>query len=295
MARQRTIEHEKSVEGVGLHSGERVRLKLEPAGEGAGLRFRRVDISDRDNEIPAHALCVSTTQLGTNLTNAAGVSIATVEHLLAACAGMGLDNAVIEVDGPEVPILNGSSLPFCQMIDAAKLVEQSALRRRLKILKPVEIVDGPKRVRLIPGKGFKVQVKIDFSTRVIGKQDIEVDMTDGAFLREIAYARTFGFSHEVEKLRSMGLARGGSLDNAIVIDGDSVLNPDGLQTPDEFVRHKLLDVIGDLCLAGGPIEGRYEGDQPGHALNNRLLRAVFADPESHEWVEDEDEALSAPA
>lgn len=295
MARQRTTEYEKSVEGVGLHSGERVRLTLKPAGEGAGLRFRRVDVSDRDHEIPAHALCVSTTQLGTNLTNAAGVSIATVEHLLAACAGMGLDNAVIEVDGPEVPILDGSSLPFCQLIDAANLVEQAAPRRRLRILNPVEIVDGAKRVRLSPTEGFTVQVKIDFPTRAIGKQEIVVDMTDGAFLRGIAYARTFGFIHEVEKLRSMGLARGGSLDNAVVIDGDDILNPDGLQAPDEFVRHKVLDVIGDLCLAGGPIEGLYEGDQPGHALNNRLLRAVFSDPATHEWVEDEDEVLSAPA
>lgn len=295
MARQRTIEHEMSVDGVGLHSGERVRLTLKPAAAGAGLRFRRVDVSDRDNEIPAHALCVSTTQLGTNLTNAAGVTIATVEHLLAACAGMGLDNAVVEVDGPEVPILDGSSLPFCELIDAAKLIEQPARRRRLRILKPVEIVDGAKRVRLSPAEGFTMQVKIDFPARAIGKQEIEVDLTDGLFLQEIAYARTFGFIDEVEKLRSMGLARGGSLDNAVVIDGDDVLNPEGLQTPDEFVRHKLLDVIGDLCLAGGLIKGRYEGDQPGHALNNRLLRAVFSDPATHEWVEDEDEALSAPA
>lgn len=295
MARQQTVKTSKYVDGVGLHTGERVRLTLLPAEAGAGLRFRRQDVADRSNEIPAHALCVSTTQLGTNLTNHAGVSVATVEHFLAACAGLGLDNALIEIDGPELPILNGSSLPFCEMIDAAGLVEQAAPRRRLKILEPVEIVDGAKSVRFTPADGFTVSVKIDFPTRAIGKQEIEIELSDSAFRDEVAYARTFGFIHEVEKLRSMGLARGGSMENAIVIDGDNVLNPDGLQAPDEFVRHKLLDVIGDLCLAGGPIEGRYEGDQPGHALNNRLLRAVFADPSTHEWIDDAATELHAPA
>lgn len=286
MARQQTIATQKHVEGVGLHSGDRVLLTLIPAEAGVGVRFVRRDVADRPNEIAADALRVSTTQLGTNLTNEDGVSLATVEHFLAACAGMGLDNVRVEIDGPELPILDGSSAPFCDLIDAAGLVELDAPRRRLKMLKTVEIEDGVKSVRLAPGEGFVVRVGIDFSTRAIGRQTFELELADGAFVREIAYARTFGFAHEVEKMRSMGLALGGSLENAIVIDGDDVLNPDGLQVPDEFVRHKFLDVIGDLFLAGGPILGRYEGEQPGHALNNRLLRAVFDDPSTHEWVDD---------
>lgn len=291
MARQTTIEKSTSVDGVGLHSGERVQLRLKPAKPNTGVRFVRADVTDRDNEIAASALAVSTTQLGTNLTNAAGVSVATVEHFLAACAGMGLDNVVAELDGPELPILDGSSAPFCRLIEEAGLRTLDATRRRLKILRPIEIVDGVKRVALSPGAGFSASVSIDFPTRAIGRQEIDFTMTDGAFKQDIAFARTFGFAHEVDYMRSMGLARGGSLDNAVVIDGDDVLNPDGLQTPDEFVRHKLLDVIGDLFLAGGPIEGRYEGEQPGHALNNRLLRALFDDPASHEWLSDTDDRL----
>ena len=286
MARQQSIVNSQSIHGVGLHSGERVRLTLKPAKAGTGVRFVRADITDRNNEIAASALAVSTTQLGTNLTNEAGVSIATVEHFLAACAGMGIDNAIAELDGPELPILDGSSAPFCELIERAGPVALDARRRRLKILKQVEIVDGVKSARLSPGAGFEARVAIDFPTRAIGRQEISFSMMDRAFVRDVAYARTFGFAHEVERMRSMGLARGGSLENAIVIDGDNILNPDGLQTPDEFVRHKLLDVIGDLFLAGGPIEGRYDGEQPGHALNNRLLRALFDDPSTHKWVDD---------
>lgn len=295
MARQTTIEHERSVDGVGLHSGERVRLRLKPAEAGAGVSFVRGDVTDRDNAIPASALAVSTTQLGTNLTNRAGVTVATVEHFLAACAGMGLDNAVAELDGPELPVLDGSSAPFCRLIESAGLKPQDAPRRRLKIRKAIEIVDGVKRVALSPGEGFSARVSIDFPTRAIGRQEMTFTMADGAFKQDVAFARTFGFAHEVDHMRSRGLARGGSLDNAVVIDGDDVLNPEGLQAPDEFVRHKMLDVIGDLFLAGGPIEGRYEGDQPGHALNNRLLRMLFDDPSSHEWLEDRENELRAGA
>lgn len=295
MARQTTIDQERSVDGVGLHSGERVRLRLKPAEAGAGVSFVRADVTDRDNVIPASALAVSTTQLGTNLTNRAGVTVATVEHFLAACAGMGLDNAVAELDGPELPVLDGSSAPFCRLIESAGLKLQDAPRRRLKIRKAIEIVDGVKRVALSPGEGFSARVSIDFPTRAIGRQEMTFTMADGAFKQDVAFARTFGFAHEVDHMRSRGLARGGSLDNAVVIDGDDVLNPEGLQAPDEFVRHKMLDVIGDLFLAGGPIEGRYEGDQPGHALNNRLLRMLFDDPSSHEWLEDRENELRAGA
>lgn len=295
MARQTTIDQERRVDGVGLHSGERVRLRLKPAEAGAGVSFVRADVTDRDNVIPASALAVSTTQLGTNLTNRAGVTVATVEHFLAACAGMGLDNAVAELDGPELPVLDGSSAPFCRLIESAGLKLQDAPRRRLKIRKAIEIVDGVKRVALSPGEGFSARVSIDFPTRAIGRQEMTFTMADGAFKQDVAFARTFGFAHEVDHMRSRGLARGGSLDNAVVIDGDDVLNPEGLQAPDEFVRHKMLDVIGDLFLAGGPIEGRYEGDQPGHALNNRLLRMLFDDPSSHEWLEDRENELRAGA
>ncbi len=288
MARQQTIANIVEIDGVGLHSGERALLRLKPAEAGTGVRFVRADVKDRANEIAASALAVSTTQLGTNLTNEAGVSVATVEHFLAACSGMRLDNVIAELDGPELPILDGSSRPFCELISSGGLVELPSPRRRLKILKVVEIADGAKRVRLSPGEGFSANVSIDFPTRAIGRQQIAFELSDGAFCNDVAFARTFGFAHEVEQLRSMGLARGGSLANAIVIDGDDVLNPDGLQAPDEFVRHKLLDVIGDLFLAGGPIEGAYEGEQPGHALNNRLLRSVFDDPSSHEWLVDPD-------
>lgn len=286
MHRQHTIARPASCTGIGLHTGMRVRLTVRPANAGEGVRFVRTDVKDRDRVIAAHALNVSSTQLGTNVTNGAGVSVATVEHFLAACSGLGVDNLIAELDGPEAPIMDGSAAPFVALIAEAGLTTQEAPRRRLRILKPVEVRDGIKLARLSPGEGFSIRVAIDFPARAIGKQTIAFVMQSDAFARDVAFARTFGFAAEVEKLRSMGLARGGSLDNAIVVDGDVILNPDGLQVPDEFVRHKLLDVIGDLYLAGGPIEGVYEGDQTGHALNNRLLRAVFADESAFAWVED---------
>lgn len=283
MDRQTTIAKPASCTGVGLHSGARARLTIRPAGEGEGVAFERTDVKDRDARVVASALNVSTTKLGTNLTNGAGVTVATVEHFLAACSGMGIDNLVAELDGPELPILDGSSAPFCKLIAEAGIAPQSAARKRLKIRKTVEVREGPKLARLSPGDGFEIRVGIDFPSRAIGRQRILFRMTPGAFANDVAFARTFGFAHEVEKLRSMGLARGGGLENAIVVDGDAILNPDGLQVPDEFVRHKLLDVIGDLFLAGGPIDGVYDGEQPGHALNNRLLRALFADDQAFAW------------
>ena len=286
MHRQHTIARAASCAGIGLHTGARSKLTIRPANVGEGVRFVRTDVKDRDPVVPASALGVSSTHLGTNLTNGAGVSVATVEHFLAACSGMGVDNLVAELDGPEAPIMDGSAAPFVALIAEAGLTAQLAAQRRLKILKPVEVREGRKLARLAPGEGFAIRVAIDFPARVIGRQTIAFVFQPGAFARDVAFARTFGFAAEVEKLRSMGLARGGSLDNAIVVDGDTILNPDGLQVPDEFVRHKLLDVIGDLYLAGGPIEGLYEGDQTGHALNNCLLRALFADATAYAWIED---------
>ena len=248
------------------------------------MRFVRTDVSDRNAIIPALVTMVTTTELGTNMSNDAGVSVATVEHFLAACSGLGVDNIIAELDGPELPILDGSSRPFVELLEQVGVVEQGASRRVLKILKPVEVVHGKKFARLSPGKGFEMRVIIDFPTKAIGRQEIRFAMTPGAFARDVAWARTFGFAHQAEQLHAMGKGLGASMDNTIVVEGDAILNPGGLQSDDEFVRHKLLDVIGDLFLAGGQIEGLYEGEQPGHALNNQLLRAVFADATSFAWT-----------
>jgi UDP-3-O-[3-hydroxymyristoyl] N-acetylglucosamine deacetylase len=281
---QTTIAKMASVSGVGVHSGKPATLTVRPGAEGTGVVFVRADVTDRVAAIPALVTMVTTTELGTNMSNAAGVSVATVEHFLAACAGLGIDNVVAELDGPELPILDGSSKPFVEMLDAAGLKVQSAHKRVLKILKPVEVRSGAKFARLSPAAGFTMKVVIDFATSAIGRQEISFTMQPGAFARDVAWARTFGFAHQAEQLHAMGKGLGASMDNTVVIENDRVLNAGGLQAPDEFVRHKLLDVIGDLFLAGGTIEGLYEAEQPGHALNNQLLRAVFADAASFAWV-----------
>jgi UDP-3-O-[3-hydroxymyristoyl] N-acetylglucosamine deacetylase len=288
MNRQQTIARAASVSGVGVHSGKPATLTVRPADAGVGVLFKRADVMDRDAIIPALATKVTTTELGTNMSNEAGVSVATVEHFLAACSGLGIDNIIAELDGPELPILDGSSRPFVEMLERAGVKEQGAPRRVLKILKPIEVRHGVKLARLSPGpeghKGFEMRVIIDFPTKAIGRQQIRFAMTPGAFARDVAWARTFGFAHQAEQLHAMGKGLGASMDNTIVVEGDAILNPGGLQADDEFVRHKLLDVIGDLFLAGGQIEGLYEGEQPGHALNNQLLRAVFADATSFAWT-----------
>lgn len=284
MNRQHTIAQVASLSGVGVHSGKPATLTIRPADEETGVRFVRLDVTDRDPVVPALATQVTTTELGTNMSNDAGVSVATVEHFLAACSGLGVDNIIADLDGPEFPILDGSSKPFVELLLEAGLKEQNAPRRVLKILKPVEVWQGQKFARLSPGAGFEMRVAIDFPSKVIGRQEISFVMQPGAFARDVAWARTFGFAAQAEQLYAMGKALGASMDNTVVIKDDAVLNPGGLQTSDEFVRHKLLDVIGDLFLAGGQIEGLYEGEQPGHALNNQLLRAVFADREAYEWT-----------
>ncbi|MEO1305177.1 MAG: UDP-3-O-acyl-N-acetylglucosamine deacetylase, partial [Pseudomonadota bacterium] len=224
------------------------------------------------------------------LTNESGESVATVEHFLAACAGMGLDNVLVEIDGPEVPIMDGSSAVFCELFHTAGLKTQSALRRRIRILETVEVQDGVKWARLSPSQDavLTLNAKIEFDTKAIGTQQTSMRLMPGLFARDIAFARTFGFARDVETLKAMGLARGGSLDNAVVIDGDDIVNPEGLRSDDEFIRHKLLDAVGDLMLAGAPIAGIYEAYQPGHAMNNKIVRALLERPEAWCWETDAD-------
>jgi UDP-3-O-[3-hydroxymyristoyl] N-acetylglucosamine deacetylase len=278
---QQTLAGPAILAGVGVHTGAHVRVSIRPAGPDTGMVFVRTDIRDRDNRVPATGLAVTKTTLGTVISNAAGVTVSTIEHLMAAFCALGVDNAVVELDGPEVPIMDGSSEPFVQIIDRVGLRRQQAVRRYIEILEPVEVVDGDKSARLLPASQFEVAFEIAFPTPTIGRQKVDLVMDEHAFRDELANCRTFGFLEEVEALRAMGLARGGSLENAVVIDGDRILNEDGLRRPDEFVRHKALDAIGDLYVLGAPIIGRFEGVLAGHGLNNALVRALLDRP--HAW------------
>jgi len=275
--------------GIGVHSGARARMVIKPGPINSGIRFRRTDLGI-ESEILARGDHVTEVQLGTTLTNQDGASVATVEHFLAACAGMGIDNLSVEIDGPEVPIMDGSSAVFCDLFRSAGLTHQTALRRRIRILETVEVKDGVKWARLIPTTDnvLTLKAKIDFESKAIGTQQMAMRLVPGLFARDIAFARTFGFARDVEALKAMGLARGGSLDNAVVIDGDDIINPEGLRSDDEFIRHKLLDAIGDLMLAGAPIAGAYDANQPGHAMNNKLVRALLDQPECWCWETDAD-------
>lgn len=279
--------------GIGVHSGARAKMVIKPADSNTGIRFRRSDL-DAQSDILARGDHVTEVQLGTTLTNQDGASVATVEHFLAACAGMGVDNLLIEIDGPEVPIMDGSSSVFCELFHNAGLQAQTALRRRIRILDTVEVKDGVKWARLSPSQDnlLTLKAKIEFETKAIGTQQMAMRLMPGLFARDIAYARTFGFARDVETLKSMGLARGGSLDNAVVIDGDDIINPEGLRSDDEFIRHKLLDAVGDLMLAGAPIAGLYEARQPGHAMNNKLVRALLEQPESWCWETDSENMMA---
>jgi UDP-3-O-[3-hydroxymyristoyl] N-acetylglucosamine deacetylase len=264
--------------GVGVHTGAYTHVAVRPAPADTGIVFVRTDIIDRDNRVFATPEAVCKTQLGTVIANAAGVTVSTIEHLMAALVMLAVDNAVVELDGPEMPIMDGSSLPFVQVLERAGRRGLDAPRRFIEILDTVEVVDGDKRAALKPAMRFEVAFEIRFPTAVIGRQYVDLAMDEAAFRRELADCRTFGFLHEVEALRSMGLARGGSMENAVVIEGDRVLNPEGLRRPDEFVRHKALDAIGDLYVLGAPIIGRFEGELAGHGINNQLVRALVANP-----------------
>lgn len=293
--KQKTLKSAISCTGVGLHSGEKVSMTLQPASADTGIVFRRTDVAGDGAEIPAAFDSVVDTRLCTTI-GAEGKAIGTVEHLMAALAGAGIDNAIIEVGGAEVPVMDGSAAPFLFLIDCAGVAELDAPRKAIRILKPISAVDedadGLKTAALHPATGFTLDFQIDFSNPVIGSQKMTLGFNDGVFKDEIARARTFGFLHEAEALWAAGLAKGASLDNAVVVSGDKVMNEDGLRFDDECVRHKILDAVGDLYMAGAPIIGHYEGVRASHALNNQLLRELFADPANYEIVDMTSDAMS---
>lgn len=288
---QRTLKSSISCTGVALHSGKKTSMTLLPGPVDSGIVFRRTDVAGGGAVIPAFWDRVVDTRMCTTLGNEDAVMIGTVEHLMAALSGCGVDNAVVEVNGPEVPIMDGSAWPFVFLVECAGVAVQDAPRRAIRVLKPVAVGDDGCSAALLPGEGFSVSFEIDFESRAVTRQAIHVGMVNGTFKKEVARARTFGFLQEVERLWAAGLARGGSLDNAVVISGDKVLNEEGLRFDDEFVRHKVLDAVGDLYLAGAPIIGQFHGVRSGHTTNNRLLQALFAD--SSAWCYDVLDAAQA--
>jgi UDP-3-O-[3-hydroxymyristoyl] N-acetylglucosamine deacetylase len=292
---QHTLAVAVSCVGVGLHSGAHVRLTLKPAGIDHGIVFVRTDVPEFARRVPALASKVTTTQLGTTIANSAGTSIATIEHVMAALFGMGIDNAVVELDGPEVPILDGSCEPFVDMINSVGLRVLGAPRRQMEILKTVELRAGNKVARLEAFDGFELDVTVDFKSRAIGRQRVVFDCTPKSFANDLGAARTFGFADQVEAMQAQGLALGGSLENAIVIDGDEIVNTEAMRFDDEFVRHKALDAVGDLALAGAPIKGRYVAELAGHEMNVALVRALLADTSAWRWSFAPVDAMMLPA
>lgn len=270
--------------GVGLHTGERVRLALQPAPSGTGVVFVRSDVTDLDNRIEVHAHAVTQVRLGTTISNEAGVSVATVEHLMAALAGIGVDDVIVDIDGPELPVMDGSSMPFVELIHNVGLKTQAMPRRAIQVLKPVTVETEGRRASFLPALKPMIEVEISFEHQAVGRQTCVFDVTPDIFAEDIAGARTFGFKKDFDTLLAAGLARGGSMENAIVLDEHGVVNPEGLRFNDEFVRHKALDALGDLYLAGAPIIGRYSASRPGHAINNQALRALLDDPTAWKWV-----------
>jgi UDP-3-O-[3-hydroxymyristoyl] N-acetylglucosamine deacetylase len=294
MVKQRTLKSLVRAKGVGLHTGQQVNITLRPAQPDTGIVFRRVDLTS-PVDIPARADLVGETRLSSCLVHQ-GAKVYTVEHLMSALAGLGVDNAYVDLDGPEVPIMDGSAAPFVLLVQQAGLEEQLAPKRFLRVKRMVEVQDGDKWARLEPYEGLRLQFSIDFKHPVIDRtrQSVSVDFANTSYLKEIARARTFGFMHEVERLREDGLALGGGLDNALVLDEFRLLNADGLRFADEFIRHKLLDAIGDLYLLGRPLLGAFTAHKSGHALNNRLLRELVSDTAAWEMATFE-HAAQAPA
>ena len=284
MLKQQTIAEPIKTVGIGLHSGNRSNLYLKPAPIDSGITFVRLDLADQI-PIPGKAEFITDTRLASVL-QIGDSRISTVEHLLSACAGLGIDNLLVEIDGEEIPIMDGSAAAFLFLIQSAGIAVQNAPKKFIKIKKTVEVVEGDKLARLEPFFGFKLDFTIDFKHPALDKtgQRCIIDFNETTYAKEIGRARTFGFAHEVEALREIGLARGGSLDNAIVLDEHRILNNEELRYEDEFVRHKILDAIGDLYLAGYPIIGAYVAEKSGHALNNLLIRQLFKEPDAFEIV-----------
>lgn len=294
MLRQRTLKNVIRASGVGLHTGEKVYLTLRPAAVDTGIVFRRVDLNP-PRDIQAAPDHVGDTRLSSTLEQD-GVKVSTVEHLMSALAGLGIDNVYVDLTAAEVPIMDGSASPFIFLIQSAGIEEQPAAKKFIRIRKPVLVEEGDKWVRFEPYEGFRLDFSIDFAHPVFDKssQRASVDFSTTSYIKEVARARTFGFMQDVEYLRSQGLALGGSLDNAVVMDEYRVLNSDGLRYEDEFVRHKVLDAIGDLYLLGHPLIGAFSGHKSGHALNNKLLRHLMADGEAWEFVTFEHAEDAAP-
>lgn len=288
MIAQRTLKTLTKAVGVGLHSGQRVELTLRPAAPDTGIVFRRVDLPE-PVDIPVNAMAVSDTRLASTISNG-GAKVHTIEHLMSACAGLGIDNLIIDITAEEVPILDGSAASFVYLIQSAGIELQKAPKRFIRVVQPVEVREGEGRnlkwARLDPYHGYKLSFEIEFDHPAVNAtgQRVEFDLGTGQYAREIARARTFGFTRDVEMMRSHGLALGGGLDNAIVMDDVKVLNADGLRYQDEFVKHKILDAMGDLYIVGKPLLAAYSAFRSGHAMNNQLLRALLAKPETYEIV-----------
>jgi len=285
LVEQKTIKHSISCFGVGIHSGKPTSLTIYPAPENSGITFVRTDITNKLNRIKASYNNVSKTKLGTTISNESGVEVAIIEHLMAALWGCKIDNVLIELDGPEIPIMDGSSESFVFMVECAGVEVQKESRKCIEILKNISIQDGDSTIELIPANHFSVETIINFNDKVINSQKYTFSEKDKSFKHDIARARTFGFEHEAEMLKKIGLAKGASLENAIVIGNDKILNKDGLRYRDEFVRHKLLDLIGDFYLAGLPMKAHVKSYKPGHTINNKLLHKLFSTPDSFRIID----------
>lgn len=281
---QQTILNPISCYGIGMHSGKKTQVNLKPAPANSGVVFIRTDISQVDNKVFARYSNVYDTTLSTSIKNTAGTQIATIEHLMAAIWGCGIDNIIVEIDGPEVPIMDGSSKPFVFMIEYAGIKIQNAPKKHIKLLKEIRVTDDGCELFARPSKDLHIDLSIDFASPAIGKQQHSL-IKKQSFRDEIADSRTFGFLHELDYLQSKGLAKGASLDNAIGIDEDVILNHEGLRHDNEFARHKLLDLIGDLFNCGGNFIGKINGHKTSHALNNKFLHKVFEDPFAYQWIE----------
>ncbi len=292
MIRQRTIKNVIRATGIGLHTGDKIYLTVRPAPVDTGVIFRRVDLAP-PVAIRATAYAVGETTLSTTLVSGS-VKVSTIEHLMSAFAGLGIDNAIVELSGPEVPIMDGSAGPFVFLLQSAGIAEQKVAKKFIRVKREISICDGDKSATFLPFDGFKVSFTIDFDHPVFRgrSQSASIDFSTASFVKEVSRARTFGFMSDIEQLRSKNLALGGSVENAIVVDDYRILNEDGLRYEDEFVKHKILDAIGDLYLLGHSLIGEYVGHKSGHALNNRLLRTLLAQPDAYDVVSFDNEAVA---